>query len=214
MDSTTEREPNDTQRSDIRPVGEQPEPVSSENGGRDLVEKAADSAQAAKSLTAEQHTDALAWLLQDAADDPVAITQRWELNVGTDDHPNIIEWVVRPLDADTMNGLRQRGRAEAGQNRAQRRGGQEPEIDLTLLNQRMVAAATVEPDLQKAAELKGVNSADPLMGPVLLLRQQFRHKPGLLDQVAQKVMLFSGYDDADITRKTPEMQMIQAAGNS
>jgi hypothetical protein len=99
-------------------------------------------------------------------------------------------------------------------NRQARRAGQEPEIDASMLNLRMVALATIEPDLQHAAKVKGVAAADPLHGPVMLLRSKFARRPGLVDQIAGKIMLFSGYDEADVRRASPEMTMMEATKNS
>lgn len=218
MDSTAEQqEQGNSGSSDMRLApGEEPvvAPVVTESAGRAAVDEAAQSPQAVKAMSEEKKQDAMAWLLQDAPEDPSSFVQRWEINVGTDDAPNYVEWAIKPIDADTMNQLRRRGRAEAGQNRDARRAGTEPEIDVTVLNLRMVAVATVEPDLQEASRLKGTASADPLMGPVLMLAARFRHKPGIVDQIAQRVMLFSGYDEQDIVRSAPEIKMIHAAGNS
>jgi hypothetical protein len=83
-----------------------------------------------------------------------------------------------------------------------------------VFNLRMVAAATVEPDLRRRRERKGVEAADPLYGPVRTAQAQFGGKPGIVDQIAGKVMLLSGYDEDDVRRATPETTMVRAAGNS
>jgi Phage XkdN-like tail assembly chaperone protein, TAC len=184
-----------------------------EPGGKQLVEKAAQAPKAAQAMSAEERMDALAWLLTDGSEEEISATQTWEINVGSDDRPVLIEWTIKPLDSDTMNEIRQRARQEAGMNRQARRQGLEPELDVRLLNLRMVAAATVSPDLQQAAVNKGVAAADPLFGPVKLLEARFRHKPGLVEQIAARVMLFSGYDDVDVRRQTPDLAMMQATKN-
>lgn len=182
--------------------------------GQTAVEVAGLSAQHAKRLSEEQKIDALAWLLQDEEDTDEVATQNWQFNVGTEDAPVWIDWTIRALDSDTMNALRQQARTE-GTNRSQRRAGRgDDNFDVTLFNLRMVAAATLSPDLVVAAETKGVAAADPLYGPVLLLRRRFAPKPGIVDQIAGKVMLLSGYDEEDLRRATPEQTMVRAAGNS
>lgn len=185
-----------------------------ESSGQMAVEQAGVSPSHAKRMTDEQKLDALAWLLQDEEDTDEVATQNWQFNVGTEDAPAWIDWTIKALDSDTMNLLRAQARAEGGSNRAQRRASRgEADFDVTLFNLRMVAAATIEPDLAEAAGIKGVAAADPLYGPVLLLRRRFAPKPGIVDQIAGKVMLLSGYDEEDLRRATPEQTMIRAAGN-
>jgi hypothetical protein len=180
------------------------------------VEQAAHSNEGAKALTGEQHMDALDWLLQDDPTGGIEPTQTWTLNVGTDEQPRLIDWVIRPLDADTFTRLRAEARTGNRQQRRQRGRGtdEEANFDVTEFNLRMVATATVVPDLGEAARMRGMEAADPLLGPVELLKGQFRGKPGLLDQLAGYVMLFSGYDEQDVVRATPEITMVRAAGNS
>lgn len=181
-----------------------------------LVDMAATSPQHAKRMEPQQKVDAMAWLL--ASDDTIEDSrlETWQFNVGTEQNQEWIDWTIRPLDADTMTNLRSQARAE-GSNRASRRasrGSGEPDFDVTAFNLRMVAAATVEPDLREAARVKGVEAADPLYGPAMLLKHRFAVKPGIVDQIAGKVMLLSGYDEDDMRRATPEIKMVNAAGNS
>jgi hypothetical protein len=198
-----------------RLIGGAPETASvGEPSGKVAVEIAAQSPQHAKRLTDEQKLDALTWLLADADEDE-QVTQTWEFNVGTEERPLWVNWTIKPLDADTMNALRQQARSEAGVNRRARRAGQgEADFDVTVFNLRMVAAATLDPDLAAAARTKGIEAADPLYGPVQMLQARTRNKPGLVDQIAGKVMLLSGYDEQDVRKATPETAMVRAAGNS
>lgn len=197
---------------DARMVGGQERPIE-QDGAQNVIAKAATSPKAAQALTDQERMDAMDWLLSTGEDEQPIATQVWELNVGTDEQPRLIEWTIRPVDTDTITLLRQRGRQEAGMNREMRRAGLESEIDMGTLNLRLIVAGTVYPNLQAAAEQKGVAAADPYHGPVLLLRSMFSRKPGLIDQLAGYIYRFSGYDEADMRRATPEMTMIQAAGN-
>jgi hypothetical protein len=196
---------------EARLIGGTQEPEETADSGRDAVEVAAKSPGHARNLSDEAKMDALEWLLTDTDEDDSPVTQKWQFNVGTEDVPIWIDWVIRPIDADTMTALREQAR---GANRQQRRAARETDIDVSLFNLRMVATATVEPDLRVAAERKGVVSADPLYGAVELLKHKFRGKPGIVDQIASKVMLLSGYDEDDLRRATPETTMVRAAGNS
>jgi hypothetical protein len=167
-------------------------------------------------LSPEQKVDAMAWLLADSDEGEDTRVETWQFNVGTEQAEEWIDWTIQPIDADMMTSLRQRARGSAGApNRAQRRrrGTPEADFDVSMFNLFMVAAATISPDLVDAANRKGVGSADPLEGPVMLIKHKFRNKPGIVDQIAQKVMLFSGYDEEDARRATPETVMVRAAGN-
>lgn len=190
--------------------------ATSERDGQSLVEQAAQSLGGAKRLDQQQRTDAMAWLLAD--DDEDMRTETWEFNVGTDDNPTWVEWQVGPIDADTMKELRARARQAGSQNRQQRRqrtADGEDNFDVTLFNLLMVAHSTVSPNLGEVAAQRGVLvNGDMLAGPVEILKHRFRNKPGIVDQIAGKIMKLSGYDDDDAAKVTPQQTMVSAAGNS
>ena len=56
----------------------------------------------------------------------------------------------------------------------------------------IVAAGTVEPDLQQIAAQMGA----PTIAAMLLRR--FSHKPGLIGQISGEIMGLSGFDDEDV----------------
>lgn len=215
---TAEQEPSEREQIQARRAAVDTENerllAAGDEGAQGLVEIAGsdENGRGVERLDDQEKMDALAWLLADEEEGEDTRTEKWEFNVGTEERQVWIDWVIRPIDADTMTGLRQRATARRGVNRPSRRGAPET-IDNTLFNLFMVASATVLPDLAKAAEAKGVAAADPLYGPVELLKHRFRNKPGIVDQIAAKVMLFSGYDDEDARRPTPEASMVRAAGN-
>lgn len=227
MDSTTEDRTTEEPRLDEdarehldaaqhgRLIGADGETTGDE-GSKLLVEQAGGTdPRGVDGLTPEQKVDAMAWLLADTDEGEDTRVETWQFNVGTEQAEVWIDWTIQPIDADTMTSLRQRARGSSGApNRAQRRrGGSEADFDVSLFNLFMVAAATVSPDLADAANRKGVGSADPLDGPMQLVKHRFQNKPGIVDQIAQKVMLFSGYDEEDARRATPETLMVRAAGN-
>jgi Phage XkdN-like tail assembly chaperone protein, TAC len=195
-----------------------PEVAETYTGTPDTVETAAQSVNAVKNMSGEQTLDAMEWLLSGDPWGGATPKATYEVNVGTDEEPRLVMWTIRPVDADEMNALRQEARQSAG-NRAQRRGRVQQQsgdldFDVVMFNKRLVALATIDPDLQQAARERGAEAADPLLGPTTLLTQMFRHKPGLLDQLAGHVMRFSGFDEDDVARATtPEATMVKAAGN-
>lgn len=211
------------EHADVRVADDSVAPEREVSEGEEAVQRAGAPAKVGatqvKQMAPEEQLDALTWLLTDESEEEQQRpTRLLNLNVGTDQDTKWIEWTITTLDADTFNQIRAQTRSEGGnrqQQRARRRGrGDEMDIDVTTYNLRVVAAATIVPDLDKAVEAKyGGPSADPLYYRVELLRQQFRNKPIILDQIAGEVMLFSGGDEDDVVRAT-EVTMVRAAGNS
>jgi hypothetical protein len=136
---------------------------------------------------------ALAWFLDD--EEP-QFTRDLEFNVGTDDEPKWIPWTIRALDADEIRRLNKQSEGRAGG----RRGVGSTERDPDLASRRIVAAATVKPDLVEVAKAKGVQVAhgDALWAPMQVLAWRFRAKPGIIIQLANDVFGLSGYDDEDV----------------
>jgi hypothetical protein len=197
---------------------ERPEVSDAERAVRQAGAEGKAGQAGAKVLSPEEQLDALDWLLSDETEEEQQAPRRLlKLNVGTDEQPKIIDWVITTLDAETFNQIRAQARLESGNRQVRRqrgRGRDEIDFDVTVYNQRVVAAATVEPDLDEAVKAKfSQPAADPLFYKVELLKARFRNKPILLDQVAGEVMLFSGADEDDVVRATPEVTMVRAAGN-
>jgi hypothetical protein len=137
-------------------------------------------------LTSEEQVDALEWFLADT--DDADEEHSFEINVGSASRKKWVTWTVRPLDADHIRRIRKQ--AQQG-NRAARRLGT-ADFDETRANVEMVVAATVVPDVRAAAKQKG------LVNPGDWLKMKFKHKPGLLTQIAGEVMAISGFDDEDL----------------
>lgn len=166
---------------------------------RAAAEAIADSSQPEK-LEAEVHRDALDWLLSDEPDEYAY--EKFEIDVappGSKD-PVWLVWTLRALNADELKAAR---RLASGANRQQRRKASGEEADLSEINLRIVTLATVAPDLHQAAQAKGY--ADPSH----VLKHRFRNKPGIIDQLASKVLTISGYEEEAI-RDAVE---VRAAGN-
>jgi hypothetical protein len=157
-------------------------------------------------VDAEERQNALEWLLSDESDADAAGHESYEVDVAPPGKPSLwVTWVVRPLNAEELRAARQMAQ-RSGRNRQQRRAGTQitaEDTDVAEVNLRILTMATVDPDLIKAAETKGV--ADP----AFVLKHRFRFKPGLIDQLASKVLTISGYEEEAI-RDPIE---IRAAGN-
>lgn len=139
--------------------------------------------------------NALDWFI---SSDPIGgDTSTVRLNVGTEDQPKWIEWKLRAIELDALRSIRKR----AANTREARRTGN---IDEFRVNLEIVAAATVEPDLNAAAEALQIGD------PAEALRQRFYNRPGYITQLAGKVLTASGFDEEDVQDAT----QVAAAGNS
>lgn len=139
-------------------------------------------------LSPEEIVDATEWLLTDTPLED--FTHELRINVGSARTEKWIDWLIRPVDLDTLRRIRKaaQGQTRAAQRRAQTTG----ELDEVEANVRIVVEGTVEPNLRDVAnQLQLVDPAD-------VLRKNFAHKPGLLGQIAGEIMGISGYDDEDV----------------
>lgn len=159
--------------------------------GAQAAKAAAVSEDNAKGLTAQEATSALDWFLSDSPNEASGLQKVVEVNVGSAENPHWIAWRIRAVDMDELRHI---------QKISERAAGRKGEDDMvgTL---KVIVAGTVDPDLSAATLQKG-GIADPAMA----LRQRFRHKPGLLGQIAGEIMAISGFDDEDVREA-------QAAGN-
>lgn len=168
----------------------QASPPSSADGERSTPEVLSAAARLAngrkEDFTTEEVVDALEWFLSDV--DEGDEVHEFQINIGTMKHKRWVTWGVRPVDPDKIRRIR---RASQGGNRLARRTGQ-GEFDEVQANVAIVVEGTVEPNVRAAAKDKG------LVAPEDWVKAKFRHKPGLLTQIAGEIMACSGYDDDDI----------------
>lgn len=183
-------------REDIRPK--------QEDGASAKVKlpESVEDAAAGKTLSAEQHMDALEWLLADEEDE-VELTKSLDINIGTSQAKRWVTWVIKPVDQEVLRSIQQ-----ATTNRRQRRAGQTGDIDAETASLRTIVFGTVEPDLVKAAQTKGLEAPDPAWGPMQVVKHRFRHKPGLLDQLTAEIFDISGFDEEDV-RESKEVKAAQ-----
>lgn len=108
----------------------------------------------------------------------------------------IVDFKVQVVDRDEIRSLRRQ--AEQTNSSGVR------EINEMEANLRIVVEGLLEPNLkdEKMRHVRGQYFADPADA----LAARFAHKPGLIDQLATKVMEISGYNDADVKE-------VKAAGN-
>jgi hypothetical protein len=157
---------------------EEDEPL---QGGR-LIDKIAEG----KSKDAAEHNAALDWFLSDDPSDEGELQRVLEINVGGEKEKNI-PWTIRAIDVDTLRRIR---RSVAG-GRAQRRQG--GELDEVTANLKIVVEGTVNPPLAEIAKAKNIAG-----GAETALKLKFRHKSGLIGQLAGEILSLSGYDEDDV----------------
>lgn len=163
------------------------------------IEEAADG----RRLSGADQQNALDWLLADDDDEAGEIVKTLTINVGTPDNPIKIDWTIRAIERAEMRQIRSRAQSQQQGVRGRRRRQEGEQIDDGYSNLLVVTEATVYPDIREVARQKGI--ADPS----LVVEHKFRRKPGLIDQVAAEVFLFSGWDEDDIQ----EAKEVRAAGN-
>lgn len=154
-------------------------PPSETTPQHDAVIKAAKATDAKKDLTNAERADATNWFLAGSPEGPAKV--HFQLNVGVDSrNPHWINWTVQAMDRDRITEIRSSASdeyddvAKAGM----------------VANTRIAVEATVTPNLK---ELRG-EYADPADA----LTARFGFKPGLIDQIAQKVLKATGYEDSDV----------------
>lgn len=144
-----------------------------ENPKAEAVAKAASG----EKITAEERSEATAWFLESDIDE--SMTTSFQLNVGVGEE-KWITWAVRSVDRDAIDKLRKQYRDKDG------------EVNASAVNLRIAVEGTVDPDLSNPAiRGKYADAGDAL-------RFRFRNKSGLIDQIANKVVEISGYDDTDV----------------
>lgn len=164
------------------------EPETTTETPDEAIDKAADG----QKLSGQEYASAMDWFL---SEEPEQIaTHTFQLNVGTGDAEKWVPWTVQAVDRDEIRRIRRAATSRAG------------EMNEIEVSTRIAAVGTLEPDLAVAARTMGF--ADPADA----LKERFRFKPGLIDQISAEVQRTSGYDDDDV-REAAAVREVRAAGN-
>lgn len=176
------------------------DPVEEITTGAEAIKAAAETKQPDK-LTPQTQQSALDWFIgaEPIGGEGIKVVK---LNVGPEDSPSWIEWKLKAIELDTLRKIRQR----SANTREARRSGN---VDEFRVNLEIVAAGTVEPDLNKAAKLMADAQGSGVPSAADVLRLRFHNRPGYITQLAGKVLTASGFDEEDVQDAT----QVQAAGN-
>lgn len=169
-------------------------PKNPDLAGRAAVDQAADHPDAISPQTAQSATD---WFLNPDDEESVA----WAtlpVNVAPAGKPErVVPFKIQVVDRDEIKRLRKEATF-------QRPDGTE-EIDEMEANLRIAVEGLLEPNVKDDDKLRVVRGQQYL-DPGDALRARFAHKPGIIDQIAGKIVQISGYNSADVKE-------VRAAGN-
>lgn len=144
----------------------------------------------------DQQIDALDYFLAADTPDEGGVLR---VDVGVPGDPKVIYWRIKAVDSETLRMIRQTSQGNRRMRRSRVPG--EPEIDNQEANARIVVAGSVYPDFNEIVRLKMENVGekqqipDPLAAGVLVLKNRLRHRPGLIDQISEHILVLSGFDE-------------------
>lgn len=166
-------------------------PAGEKSPGGEAVDKLKDGDR----ITPSEEAEATAWYLDPDNLDQNPTTHTFKVDIAPYKarDKKLVDITIQPLDRQYIQQIRKENT---------RREGTREETNDMGINLALVVASLVEPDLRDP-KVRG-QYQDP--ADVLRLRL-FRHKSGLIDQIANKVMAVSGYDDDDVLE-------VEAAKNS
>lgn len=147
---------------------------------RQAVEKAADeNVDPEEDMTSQERNDATNWFLGKNAEGPSKVW--FKLNVSEDSRKKEwVTWAVQAIPRERIQEIRNENKT----------GEAETDVDSAASNLQIAVEGTHVPNLR---EVRGA-FADP--GDAL--KAKFSFKPGLIDQIANKVLKATGYDDEDV----------------
>lgn len=108
----------------------------------------------------------------------------------------IVDFKVQVVDRDVIRAIRKSAEVKNADGIR--------ETDEMEANLRIVVEGLIDPDLKDPAML--TVRGQKYMDPADALKARFAFKPGLIDQLAGKIVQVSGYDDSDVKE-------VKAAGN-
>lgn len=140
------------------------------------------------------------WFLSDDETTGSTAAQPIELNVGGPvgtGREKWVEFIVQPIEREELKRIRKQN-TKPGANNTE-------EVDEMAANLRITVEGLVSPNLKGDKRMRKVRGTEYL-DPADALAARFAHKPGLIDQLAGKIIEVSGYSDGDI-------RDVKAAGN-
>lgn len=146
-------------------------------------------------LTPTDVANATDWFLSDTEEEvafglvPVNVA-------GPGQKERIVNFKVQVVDRDKIRALRKE---------SERTVNGEREVDDMEANLKILVEGLLEPNVKGDASMRVVRG-ERYMDPADALKARFAHKPGLIDQLAGKIVQISGYDEADVKE-------VKAAGN-
>lgn len=149
-----------------------------------------------KATTAEERSAALEWFLSSEVEEtawaylPVNVSAAGQAE-------RIVDFKIQVLDRDRIKQIRDESRRTNADGVL--------EMDEMEANLRIAVEGLIEPNLRKDERLRVVRGQQ-FLDPADALKARFTHKPGIIDQIAGKIIQISGYNDADVKE-------IRAAGN-
>lgn len=154
-------------------------------------------AAAAGTANAKQQQTATDWFMSTDAEE---VAWAWiDINVApAGAKEKLVPFKIQVVDRDRIRDLRKQATVEKA-------NGTE-EIDEMEANLQIAVEGLLEPDLRNKPELRTVRGQE-FLDPADALRARFAYKPGIIDQIAGRVVQISGYNDKDVKE-------VRAAGNS
>jgi hypothetical protein len=145
-------------------------------------------AEKPESTTDAERSVALDWFLnedpQEAASDSVELNVGGPVGTGKE---RFVPFRIQVVDRERIRAIRKQSETGTGDER---------EVDEMEANLRIAVEGLLDPDL-KVPENRVVRG-QKYMDPADALKARFAHKPGLIDQLAGKIVNLSGYDDKDV----------------
>jgi hypothetical protein len=173
------------------------------NAGGNAEEKARRAAAVAtaaetspQDLDPATAADATAWFLSDEVEENASATL--PVNVAAAGAPE--RWVnfkISVVDRDRIRDLRRESTITKPDGTEQ--------IDEMEANLKIAVEGLLDPDIKGDPRMRQVRG-QTFVDPGDALRARFAHKPGLIDQIAGRVVQISGYGENDVRE-------VQAAGN-
>lgn len=148
------------------------------------------------SVSPQDATDATAWFLSTEMEE--AASAVLPVNVAPAGHKeHLVDFTIQVVDRDRIREIRRSCERSLPSG--------EREVDEMEANLQIAVEGLLNPNIKGDEQMRTVRG-QYFADPAEALRARFVHKPGLIDQIAGRVVQISGYNDNDVKE-------IKAAGN-